>query len=856
MRIVIDLQGAQTESRFRGIGRYSLSLAKAIIANRGDHEVLVVLSELFPETIEPIRSALDGLLPQHCIRIWAAAGPVHYRSPDNQWRRAAAERIREAFLASLLPDVVLVSSFFEGYVDDAVTSIGAFAPGLPTVVILYDLIPLLSPAKYLDPNPVYAEYYRAKLAQVSKASRLLGISESSCNEAKEHLGLSHNQVVLVSGGVSERFHQFEIPENDRRDFLARLGIERGFALYTGGSDERKNLPRLIKAWASLPIRTRNAHQLVLAGRMPDEDTRTLRAVAREEGVTDGELVLTGFVSDQDLLWLYNLCTAFVFPSWHEGLGLPPLEAMACGAPVIAAGTSALPEVVGRADALFDPVDTASITSLISRVLEDTDFRQSLSAHGKVQAAKFQWSDCGRRAVAALEELLVDRGPPPEYASQVASEGAVVDALIYSIATSRGGRPTNADLHATAAAVAWNHRAARQPTLFVDVSELVHRDAGTGIQRVTRSFLKGLLDSPPGGYRVEPVYAVPGQAGYRYARQFTLGFTGAPPIAVVDEHIDCSRLDVFLGLDLQHRIAVEQAPFLSRMRDRGMRVFFVVYDLLPITHPEYFPPGLAGWHQQWLATIAGFDGLVCISRAVADRAAGWLDEHGPRRYRPLEIGFAHLGADVAASKPSRGIPVNGAAILAALAGRPSFLMVGTLEPRKGHREVLDAFDSLWGRGIDLCLAIVGRKGWHVEALAERISSHPEIGKRLFWLQDISDEFLERIYQAVDCLIAASEDEGFGLPLVEAAQKRVPLIARDIAVFREVAGPHAAYFGSDGEGPLADKLVAWLELKARGDHPRSDEMPWLTWKQSTEALKRIVFEGGSQLLWAGPKRETQP
>lgn len=124
MRIVIDLQGAQTESRFRGIGRYTLALAQAVIRNRGEHEIIIALNGLLNNTIEPIRTIFDQLLPRENIRIWHAAGPVCQCASDNIWRREAAECIREAFLASLRPDVVHVSSLFEGYLDDAVTSIG------------------------------------------------------------------------------------------------------------------------------------------------------------------------------------------------------------------------------------------------------------------------------------------------------------------------------------------------------------------------------------------------------------------------------------------------------------------------------------------------------------------------------------------------------------------------------------------------------------------------------------------------------------------------------------------------------------------------------------------------------------
>ena len=145
MRIVMDLQGAQTESRFRGIGRYTLSLTQAVVRNRGEHEIILALSGLFPDTIEPIRAAFEGLLPQENIRVWHAPGPVAESQPGNDARREIAELTREAFLATLQPDVIHICSLFEGYVDDAVASIGKFDQSTPVSVALYDLIPLLSP---------------------------------------------------------------------------------------------------------------------------------------------------------------------------------------------------------------------------------------------------------------------------------------------------------------------------------------------------------------------------------------------------------------------------------------------------------------------------------------------------------------------------------------------------------------------------------------------------------------------------------------------------------------------------------------------------------------------------------------
>jgi glycosyltransferase involved in cell wall biosynthesis len=338
MRIVIDMQGAQTESRFRGIGRYTLSFAQAVVRNRGEHEVFLALSGLFPDTIEPIRAAFDGLLPQEHIRVWHAPGPVKQDHPGNDARRETAELIREAFLASLQPDVIHITSLFEGYDDDAVTSIDRFDRTTPVSVSLYDLIPLLNPDQYLTTNPRYASYYERKIAALRQATLLLAISDYSRKEGLLALECSSDRIVNVSTAIGEEFQPKEVTPVESAALASRFGITRSVVLYTGGADERKNLPRLIEAWSKLPVSLRQTHQLLFAGRMPEGNVQEFRRIAQRHGLQNDELLFSGYISDEELVQLYNLCKLYVFPSWHEGFGLPALEAMACGAPVIGANT--------------------------------------------------------------------------------------------------------------------------------------------------------------------------------------------------------------------------------------------------------------------------------------------------------------------------------------------------------------------------------------------------------------------------------------------------------------------------------------------------------------------------------------
>lgn len=441
MRIVIDMQGAQTESRFRGIGRYTLSLAQAIVRNRGEHDVILALSGLFPDTIDPIRAAFDGLLPQENIRVWRAPGPVAEEHPSNEARREVAELIREAFLASLAPDVIHISSLFEGYVDDAVTSIGRFDRVTPVSVSLYDLIPLLNPAHYLDPNPRYAQYYRRKVEHLKKATCLLAISEFTRQEGLAHLDSPASRVVNISTAIEPCFCPLRIDDATVAQLRQKFGLTRPFILYTGGADERKNLPRLIQAYAALPAALRAGYQLVLAGQI--HEVPCLNKFAKSAGLKLDELCFTGYVSDDELVALYNLCQLFVFPSWHEGFGLPALEAMACGAPVIGANTSSLPEVIGLPAALFDPMDVADITAKMGQALTDEAMRATLRWHGLAQAKKFSWDETAKRAMAAWEAL--EQPSARSYQDACLSEARLIDAVATQRKVSDligGARATN------------------------------------------------------------------------------------------------------------------------------------------------------------------------------------------------------------------------------------------------------------------------------------------------------------------------------------------------------------------------------------------------------------------------------
>ena len=161
------------------------------------------------------------------------------------------------------------------------------------------------------------------------------------------------------------------------------------------------------------------------------------------------------------------------------------------------------------------------------------------------------------------------------------------------------------------------------------------------------------------------------------------------------------------------------------------------------------------------------------------------------------------------------------------------MVGTLEPRKGQSQILQAFNQMWAKGSENQLVIVGKAGWLMDDFVQQLQSHRMLGNRLFWFDKASDEYLKSIYDASTCLIAASYDEGFGLPLVEAARFGKPILARDIEIHREVAGSSAFYFKGLDIEEINHKIEEWKKLYNTDQHP-TPNIALRTWHEHVEQL----------------------
>jgi glycosyltransferase involved in cell wall biosynthesis len=492
----------------------------------------------------------------------------------------------------------------------------------------------------------------------------------------------------------------------------------------------------------------------------------------------------------------------------------------------------LPEVIGNTDALFDISSKEDIALKISSVLTNDSLHESLRHKGLVQSKKFNWDQSAKIAISAIENYIENNN---NHCNRLPSTQILVNKIAEVIPADLSEK----NLLNIASIIGQNHPQCGLKQLFIDVSELSQRDAATGVQRVTRSILTQFLNNPPVGFRVEPVYATTQNSGYYYARKYTAKLQGQSGTTDLDEPLMPMAGDIFFGLDLQHHVVIKQADYFKQLKRQNVSLYFVVYDLLPITFSKYFPEEHSTLHAKWLEVISKFDGLSCISATVAEELDEWLGINFPDRKSKLNITYFNLGADIENSVPSKGLTRDYIHVQSLLKNSFNFLVVGTLEPRKGQEQVLLAFEELWAKGVDANLVLVGKQGWMVDDLIEKIQNHSKLGIKLFWLNGISDEYLEKIYSESTCLIAASEGEGFGLPLIEAAQHELPVIARDIPVFREVAGGHAYYFKGEEPTGLAHYIEEWIILYREQKHPTSNNMPWISWKQSADIIISNIF-----------------
>lgn len=276
------------------------------------------------------------------------------------------------------------------------------------------------------------------------------------------------------------------------------------------------------------------------------------------------------------------------------------------------------------------------------------------------------------------------------------------------------------------------------------------------------------------------------------------------------------------------------------KNEGIKVAPMLHDLFPLTHPDTCEEITIKYYRRWFQQVVPIaDFFITNSSSTETSLKMYLAEHPNLRKLPILSSPFRLGAELDLAH----LPINNPEELSPLwgtAGR-AILAIGTIEPRKNHMFLLDVFDILRTRGVNVSLILIGRVGWKSESVMERINQHPDLNNRLLHFSNANDRVLTEALERADCLVCCSIAEGFGLPVVEGLMRNKEVYASDIEVFREVAGDKCRYFNLSDPKDLADQLQASFAEKDQGIKRHSHEtFQWLNWHESAEELIDVTME----------------
>ena len=644
----------------------------------------------------------------------------------------------------------------------------------------------------------------------------------------------------------------ELPSRtERSKARERLGIdENDFIVCSFGFiGPTKASLDLIKVWKlSKLYRTPNA-KLIFVGKNNDTNPYG-KAVIDEIG--DAAIEITGFVSDEVYAdYMASADMAVQLRTITRGeTSRTVLDCLAYQLPLMILNTASFTEYPDdiMLKLPFDgvKVDIPQLVTAINKLAFDTEARQMMALKGWNYVKEKHHPAVTAKSYADAIEYFANM-PANRIHRKLLADSRVRNLLTGPYASVFADR---FDVLRTGVV---------QKRIFVDISAIVRRDLKTGIERVVRTVLNELIMHPPGTYRVEPVYMDQNEMGkwrFRYARNYYLRQLGVKDVEFDDAEVVPQQGDILYCLDLYwHGVVEGQKQHLFDLwKVKGAKVVFTVYDLLPIIFPQVFPPGADSGFWEWLAAAMKVaDGITCISKVVTANVTFWLQENDPESLARIKIADANLNVDIESSSPTRGIPDYATDVFDKIRDRLTFLMVGTIEPRKGHLQMISAMEILWEKGYPVSLIIVGHEGWKalepsqrrtIPEIVDRIRNHPRLNQELFWLEGISDEFLKEVYSRSNALVSASIGEGFGLPLIEAAQYGVPIIARDLPIFWEVAEGGAFYFHGETPEELAGSLEKWMELYKRDAHPKSSVIKRQSTREYVEKIGQFLVELANQ------------
>lgn len=778
MKVIFDMQTFQFDDEMRGEKNHYFSIIKAVIkegVTRG-HDVIVLLNGSHPQTAYKIQSDLAHLLQPEKILTWHGMTGLKSDQSASKLSENINKLLWNEFVKEIAPDFILLFSF--NTMDIEKYEITNLVNKTKIALFLYDFFKL--------------SQYSKKIIETIKASSILYVaSELSKEYLKSHL--IFNEVKNIGSVANDqKCCDLNLIDVDQSDVLS--SIENYIFCYYSEFDNYTKYLKVIEVYASLPESIHSKYKMIISGHMGYENKRELLNYIDFCGLNYTDIVLVDDMSDQNFkkLCIESVFTCFI--STQGGFWSPIIEAMSYGAAIAIPESLKISGTSNDQYGLFDEFNSESIRTKFIELIENTDYLKSLSTYSRACADKYSMHRLTNLAWFGMEEqtgdLVVSQSttfktnPNKLLFFYNLIKNIVAQDIIESVEFPNYKKVSSIyDIYVKKDKI--------RKFIYIDVTNLIIHDHGTGIQRVSRNLLREYTESPPKGFCVLPVYCDLLDGNFKISQSYV---KNNELIKKNDDPLlNTSVGDIFIGCDLNFNLANDN--YIDVFRSTGAAVYIIVYDLLPLLLPmKYFSQKMSHDYSRWIKAISHATGLMCISKTVADELLNFLPAIGDQKYHvPLNIDFFPMGVDFqeATAFISEDF-IN--RVKLQLGGRVSFLMVGTIEPRKGYMQALSAFDQLWREGVDVNLVIVGKKGWGMELFDQIANSHHEKDKRFFWFRNLNDAELKQVYQLTDCLIAASEGEGYGLPIIEAEFFKKPVIARDIPVFREVAGTYTRFFSN--------------------------------------------------------------
>jgi len=706
--ILIDMQGYQSLSKTRGIGRYTLNFVKAFIQQT---EAYLLFNKNF-KNIEQDKEPFKDLIPENRIIEFAS-------SKENIWLDKASQLAREKLISDINPQALLITSLFEGLSDSTIISIKKFH-NIPTAVIFYDLIPYINQDEFFK-DKIFKEWYLEKLDNLKRADLLLSISQSSKEEAIKHLNFTN--VTNISSAVNISYEK-----EDFNLIKKKFNIKKDYLIHVSACDDRKNFDGLIKAFAKTPLK--NDYQLIFICNANTIQKAKLLSLAKKQGV---DLIITGYITDKELHTLYENAKLLVFPSFHEGFGLPILEAMMFDTPAIGSNTSSIPEVIGLKEALFNPYDIDDIAAKITQALT-TDLYDTLKQHIKTQRKKFNWNITAKKAIQAINQIKTKTPPIDIYQNTTK--------LIKKIA--QLGTTTDNNLQKISIIIEQNEKEALRRQINTIRIEGPF-DSSYSLALLNRQTAQALKEL---GYEVS-LYSTEGFGDFAPNKQFLdknpnikkLYTKTKKRADLVSRNLYPPRVDDMDGvINMMHHYAWEESGFVDEWADNFNK------------------------HLDCITLLSSHVKKIMIDNGV---------------YIPMQVS----GCGVDHLKEIKPIPFD-----IDLKGFV-FLHISSCFPRKGIDILIEAYKEAFSPDDDVTLIIKTFPNPHNNI--DQLLNQPDLPHIVLINEDIDEGRLKWLYKVSDVLVAPSKAEGFGLPVAEAMLEDVGVIVTNWGGWLDFCTPENAW-----------------------------------------------------------------